>query len=31
MNAWKEVYNTERPHSALHWRTLATFAQLLGT
>jgi hypothetical protein len=31
VNAWKEEYNTEWPHSALHWRTLADFAQLLGT
>src|SRR5262245_6504107 len=30
-HAWKEEYNTERPHSALHWRTPTAFAQSLAT
>jgi putative transposase len=31
IQAWKEEYNTERPHSALHWRTPAAFVQSLAT
>jgi putative transposase len=31
IHAWKEEYNTERPHSALHWRTPAAFAQSITT
>ena len=31
IHAWKEEYNTERPHSALQWRTPAAFAQSITT
>jgi len=31
IHAWKEEYNTERPHSALHWRTPVAFAQSVAT
>jgi len=31
IQAWKEDYNTQRPHSALRWRTPAAFAQSVAT
>jgi putative transposase len=30
IHAWKEEYNTERPHNALRWRTPAAFAQSIA-
>ena len=31
IHAWKEEYNTQRPHSALRWRTPVAFAESIAT